>query len=292
MLKLIYTKGLPASGKSTWALKKVESDTTYKRVNKDDLRSMLDNAIWSSGREKFILKIRDQIIKTALENLMNVIVDDTNLSPKHVKRFYQIAEEFTKEHGIKVVVQEQFFDIDIDECIRRDLARDRSVGETVIRDMYNKYLNPTQRNKQQPYDPELSNAIICDLDGTLALYDDKGDLARHYDRDFINDECNQIVKDVISRYKDHKLIIFSGRNGKYKNETLKWLDKNNIKPDVFVMRSKNDARKDITVKREMYNDYVKDKYNIRFCIDDRRQVIELWQSLGLYVLDVGFGFKF
>jgi predicted kinase len=293
MQKLIYTKGLPASGKSTWARSMVEKHDYMKRVNKDDLRSMIDNNIWSWENEKFILKIRDQIIERTLIDGHSIIVDDTNLAPKHVTRFHEIVNAINDVHKLNIKVQEQFFDISVEECIRRDLNRERSVGEKVIRDMYNKYLNPIKRNEQPVYNPDLPDAIICDLDGTLALYDDQGNSARHYDRDFINDKCNKIVLDVINRYcVDNKLIIFSGRNGKYFQETQQWLALNKIYPDKFVMREATDRRKDIVIKQEMYETHVKDKYNVKFCIDDRRQVIKLWQSLGLYVLDVGRGFEF
>jgi len=44
MKKVILTKGLPSSGKSTWAKALVdESPNSYKRINNDDLRKMLDN---------------------------------------------------------------------------------------------------------------------------------------------------------------------------------------------------------------------------------------------------------
>jgi len=56
MKKVILTKGLPASGKTTWA-KKVLKDNpgAYKRINKDELRLMLDGGKWSHDNEKFIL---------------------------------------------------------------------------------------------------------------------------------------------------------------------------------------------------------------------------------------------
>lgn len=38
MIKVIMTKGLPASGKSTWAKQLIEENpNVYKRINKDDL---------------------------------------------------------------------------------------------------------------------------------------------------------------------------------------------------------------------------------------------------------------
>ena len=44
MKKVILTRGLPGSGKSTWAKQMLdEKPGHYKRINKDDLRAMLDN---------------------------------------------------------------------------------------------------------------------------------------------------------------------------------------------------------------------------------------------------------
>ena len=49
------TKGLPASGKSTWAkLEVARSKGKTKRINKDDLRDMIDAGTWSKENEKNI----------------------------------------------------------------------------------------------------------------------------------------------------------------------------------------------------------------------------------------------
>jgi predicted kinase len=66
MPKLIYTKGLPASGKSTWAKAQQAKDPNTVRVNKDDLRAMLHNSKWSSKNEKQVLRIRDEVIMDSL----------------------------------------------------------------------------------------------------------------------------------------------------------------------------------------------------------------------------------
>ena len=90
MPKILLLRGLPGSGKSTVAKKLVE-DKGYVRVNKDDLRAMLHNSKHSSKREEFILDVRDMIISAALGDGKNVVVDDTNLHPKHEKRLRALA---------------------------------------------------------------------------------------------------------------------------------------------------------------------------------------------------------
>jgi predicted kinase len=63
-MKLLMLKGLPASGKSTYA-KKLAQDG-YVRVNKDDLRAMLHAGKWSKINEKQVLATRDQIVRDSL----------------------------------------------------------------------------------------------------------------------------------------------------------------------------------------------------------------------------------
>ncbi|MFP5226446.1 MAG: AAA family ATPase, partial [Acidobacteriota bacterium] len=65
----------------------------YKRVNKDDLRAMLDSGRWSRENEKMVLQFRDHIIVEALKSGKHVIVDDTNLALKHEGRLRQLATE-------------------------------------------------------------------------------------------------------------------------------------------------------------------------------------------------------
>src|SRR5215470_18336584 len=94
-LKILILKGLPGSGKTTWAKDfiyaspfdergKVTKGPGWKRVNKDDLRNMIDAGQWSGPNEKEILRVRDMLILEFLDQGHSVIVDDTNLHPKHI----------------------------------------------------------------------------------------------------------------------------------------------------------------------------------------------------------------
>lgn len=135
-MKLIMLKGLPASGKSTWAKKQVTDDNRFRRVNKDDLRSMVFNSAWNVKCETEILYIRDTLITHWMIIGVDIIVDDTNFNPYHEKKLRQMAEDNQYDFEIKV------FDTPLQECIDRDSDRVKGhVGAQVIRDMYEKYGN-------------------------------------------------------------------------------------------------------------------------------------------------------
>lgn len=136
MKKLIMFKGLPGSGKDTKAKELIKQfPNDYKRVNKDDLRNMLDLGKWSEDSEKLIIKIRDLIISEILMHDKHVLCTDINLHPKHEIRLKEIAKQYDARFCLMDLT-----DVDIEMCIKRDLKRKKSVGEKVIRGIYNQYL--------------------------------------------------------------------------------------------------------------------------------------------------------
>ena len=276
MKKVIMTKGLPGSGKSTWAKKLIDKNPNqYKRINKDDLRAMLDNSKHSKDAEKFVLKIRNQIMLMALEEGKHVIIDDTNLHPKHERTI----RELTK--GIAEVIIQDFTDVELEVCIKRDLNRLNSVGEKVIRQMYNDFLAP--KPEEIVVDPTLPHAIICDLDGTLALLNGRSP----YDASTCeNDILNSVVDSLI---KDKLVLLVSGREDKYREQTINFLDKHQINYEKLIMRETGDFRKDSIIKKEIFDTQIRGFYNINFVLDDRNQVVEMWRQLGLTCLQVAEG---
>lgn len=185
-MKLIMTKGLPGSGKSQWAKDLVTKEPgKWKRINKDDLRMMFDNGKWSKHNEHFVLLMRDTAALSALQHGWNVIIDDTNLAPKHELHLKELAAEAKADFEIK-----DFTNVSLEECIRRDQKRPNYVGEKVIRSMYRQFLQPKVESPVD--DPNLPTAVICDIDGTLALFGD----ANPYDRDFTQDKPNMRIYEL------------------------------------------------------------------------------------------------
>ena len=284
MTTLTIYKGLQGSGKSSKAQAVVEaSKGRTKRVERDQIRSMLDFSHWSPRNEKIVVKLQREQITTLLQAGINVISSDTNLNPSVVQSLKDIA----KANGAEVVVDDSFLSVSPEECIKRDLRRQNSVGADVIWKAYNTYVSPPT-----PYivDPELPNAVLIDLDGTLAsiTHRDPFDAS-----DAANDPVNEHVKLMMSLLSEKsEIIILSGRNDKYSAATFSFLVNNNVQYDQIFMRPDGDFRKDSVLKREFFDNHIVGKYNVVAVFDDRPQVVRLWKSLSLPVFNVGDGIEF
>ena len=82
----------------------------------------------------------------------------------------------------------------------------------------------------------MKRAILCDIDGTLCLFDRSK--KNPYDRDFENDTANEAVINLLYRIDDCNfngigewtdIIFVSGRNDKFREVTRKWLDDRGFK---------------------------------------------------------------
>ena len=284
--KVIMLKGLPASGKSTYAKQLVIENENAVRINKDDLRTMLHNSKWSKSKEKEVLKIRDELILFYLKNnKKTILIDDTNFHQKHESTIRTLVKEFNKENNenVQFEIDDSFCNTPVDECIYRDSKRSNSVGEQVILDMYYKYLH---KENFYPIDEDLPYCVICDIDGTIA---DMKDLRGPFEWDKVHlDKPKMNIITLIKFYIDSSndnLIFFSGRDSVSYDLTKKWLNGFFYNYELH-MRETNDNRRDTIVKREMFENNIRNKYNVRFIIDDRRKVVNMWRDLGLTCLEV------
>lgn len=308
MIKVCLTVGTPASGKSTWAKAEVAKDpSNYVRINNDDLRTMLNGAVFSADYEKMITDARNYLIRDALKRHKNVIIDNVNASRRHFDEVCKIA----KSVNIDVQVYEKSFYVELDELLERDSKRigNAKVGETVIKKFWkqlggtsHKFYNPRMEifqerkgNQSQTIDAPayisgLPEAIICDLDGTLALIHDRSPYdAKDCD---IKDLPNTPVVKSVQMYHDagYKIVFCSGRESKFEPETKRFIEKHlpNISYELH-MRKTDDFRKDAIIKEEIYQEFILDKFNVLLVLDDRTQVIQFWRSKGLPTWQVAEG---
>ena len=288
MAKIIVCQGLPASGKSTWAKEQVSTKgSKCKRVNKDDLRSMIDCGRHSKSNEEFVIKVRDFIIEESITSGKDIIVDDTNLDPSHIKRFNEIA----KSNGVEVEIVD-FTDISLQTCLDRDSKRETPVGDKAIMFMYNKYIKSNKKDSHvipnYPQNDKLCHAVVFDLDGTLA------DISHRSPFDVAkcpNDSPNVPVVSIFNMYKTagYRMIILTGRSDKYETETKKWLKDNDIQYNELYMRTHGDHRKDVVAKKELFETHIYGEWFVQCFYEDRNQMVELWRSMGFPCMQVAEG---
>ncbi len=280
-MKIIILKGLPGSGKTTWAKEYQKKHPDTKRVNKDELRAMIDDGKWSRENEKEVIGIRDGLVCRWIARDLDIIVDDTNFAPEHEKSLREIAKEGGYEVEVKLV------DTPLAECIARDAKRPKPVGEKVIRDMHNKYLKTAPETA--PYNPSLPDAIICDIDGTLAHMVNRSPFDWHRVGEDGLDENVAAILSASATFMGCKVLLVSGRDEVCFRETEDWLKKYSIYHDRLFMRAPGDNRKDTIIKQEILDREIRGKYNIAFVLDDRDQVVQMWRENGLKCLQVAEG---
>ena len=284
MSALIMCKGLPGSGKSTWAREYVLESAAGRvlRINKDDLRDMLHAGRWHKTNERQILAVRDLLIAEGLTSGQDVIVDDTNLHPKHEERLRELAGM----HSATFDVQD-FTNVPIGVCIDRDLKRPRSVGAKVIRKMHQQYLAPVW--DPPAWDPAKPGAIIVDIDGTLAHMQGRSP----YDYSRVHEDAvDATVRGIVTAAVDQhglEVLVVSGRKAECRDQTLRWLAVNDVPFTELWMRADGDNRDDAVVKGEIFEENIAPRFNVHYVLDDRDRVVAMWRARGLKVLQVAEG---
>lgn len=96
MSKVIITVGISGSGKSTWTTEYLQAHTSYLRINRDDIRKVLvaDLAGYYKRKDLFIIenavtKLEDCVANEIITSGRNVLIDNTNLNSKYIKRWLQ-----------------------------------------------------------------------------------------------------------------------------------------------------------------------------------------------------------
>lgn len=294
------TTGLPASGKTTYAKKLVaDSNGRVRRVNLDDIRMMMDlndgSRRFPGANEDTVLKVQDAAILGAINDGFDIIVDNTHLAARLPNRYKRLVA------GRATFVIHDFTNVPMETCIARDAARDRQVGPAVITDMHDRMRRSKWRLTKHPMNDVVAPepyrrtdacppAVICDIDGTLAIHDGRGPY--EFDKvetDLVNQEVRRILDLCRGSWSNDRIILLSGRQSEFRAHTERWLDDNGIVYDELWMRAEDDRRGDDIVKAELFDAHVRDKYDVRFVLDDRDRVVALWRRMGLECWQVNYG---
>lgn len=289
--------GISGSGKTTLCKQDMKLDDNSVRVNRDDLRMAvygLDSSTYKSyfsredlyQCEQFITDLEGRIISRAISKGKNVYADNTHLKQKYIKRYY----------AYDTFVNLIWIDSDVDLAIHRDLNRDITVGEEVIRRQFNSY-NILKKEWKEPaakQSDRINNDItkkwcyVFDIDGTLAEKCDRSpyDYSRVKEDNIRHDVFETL--NAIRDYGAERIIICSGRDSVCLPETKEWLDGYGVYYDEIYLRNEGDVRADWRVKEEMWRKICEDNYIVAM-FDDRNQVVDHARSLGFNVYQVNYG---
>jgi predicted kinase len=292
---LTITRGLPGSGKTTWA----KEQGSAVRVNRDDLRRMLHGGpLLLHWAEVQVTVAQRAQVEALLRAGVNVICDDTNLRAKVARELAELGLRC----GANVVFRD-FTDVPLDECVRRDAGRpeNEQVGEEVIRGMYQRYLagrslplpvpdlTPPPPEARYTPAPGAPSAILVDIDGTVALMNGRNP----YDMSRVrHDTPNHAVIEAVRAMHaaGFRIVFCSGRTDDCRDDTREWLDRHvGVPYEGLYMREYGDQRRDSVVKAEIFEHEIKGRYHVVAVFDDRDQVVRMWRSLGLTVFQVAEG---
>ena len=263
----------------------------------------LDKGIRANIEKLVTLEINEQI---KFNN--NIILSNTNLTPNQrtAQHANLIQNGFTVEYKI--------FNPHILELIERNYQRINIVNENVVFDMYQKLQHQLQNilgefeNCKLIEDHDTNTyffdsskvCIICDIDGTIAHIGNKDGKPNrtHFQMHNVHeDEFDDVVFAMVlglKRRYDADLVFLTGRSADCFSRTIEWLDENLANFSMsyamgdyhLYSRANLDYRKDYTVKQELYDTFIKDKYEVLAVFDDRPAVVNLWNDLGLKTIAV------
>lgn len=249
----------------------------------------------SDANGAMLESLRKKMLTSLLQNpdIEVIFLDNTNLSVSALRKLEAIAYQ----HGARFAVNDEFLAVPLETALERNAKRPIPVPDNVIVSAHQRALKlrpwnfPSLPNIKPYENPKrLPEVIIVDIDGTLALKSPERDI---HDYHLVHlDTPNTAVVNLVTNLASHNWhpIIMSGRSEDCREVTQNWLDKN-VWPNLpLYMRPSRDHRPDWIVKNELFDAHIRDRFHVRFVLDDRDQVVTLWRDrLQLPTFQVAYG---
>jgi hypothetical protein len=231
-----------------------------------------------------------------------------NLKAEYVKRLMFLAHRAKAEVKIHDLSW-----VPLETCLERNRQRAKGKGfvnEDVIRKNWERFIKP-RGNKGlevptstsydarlcpvEPYvpNPELREAVLVDLDGTLAIKSPYRSF-HDYNEKVLDDTPNRAVVRAVQGFRalGVRPIFLSGRKGNStcREATSMWIARHVLAGSYdLIMRATHDNRTDYLVKKDLFDANVRNTWNVIGALDDRQQVVDMYREMGLTVFQVAPG---
>ena len=303
---LLVLRGIPNDKRDARAQEWVKSGTPRVELNFDNV----SRAVLATGADSLLdeqVETLNTVLlssaKALLESGQSVVLNGLNLKAKFLRPFLDLAFSLNVE-----VEHEDLFE-GLDSLVRKNPER-----EALYRDQWKRYVVNGKKYGDFPqaklasapqaerYVPVSGtpDAFIVDIDGTLAKMNGR---FAHDLRRVGEDLPNQPMIDLVQRLRNTgtKILITSGRDEVCREDTVEWLKRYGVEYDLLLMRKLGDQREDSFVKLDLFNEHIRNDYNVLGVFDDRDQVVSLWRGrtdiesvtptngLGLFVCQVDYG---
>lgn len=138
-------------------------------------------------------------------------------------------------------------------------------------------------------------AVIFDLDGCLLDYRGRIQFSKSFQ------DANQSLNQALLKYDPPKQemveiwhsillkgfhpIIITARATSLKDQTIKWLERNSLRPHLIFFKEDGDARSNVTYKLETLKTLM-NTFGIHLAIDDELEICDAYRSVNVPVLHI------
>lgn len=279
-MSVTILRGASGSGKSTFA--RDLHDTLI--ISRDIIRQSfgaVGKTVLPTEQEREVTKIELDMLRRAIVSGRDVVIDDTNLEPHVIGRFIDECHIY----GVEPEIIKLWELLDVLLGRRTEVPKD-----VVIRQHMMGFKPPLVRVPLiEPLLQDFSRdpVFVFDIDGTLAHINpnnprDVYDGSRVYED--IADYAVKLIANLVEHF-GYGVMVVSGRDEKYRDETGDWLFDKGIPCDELYMRPEGDTRHDVAIKYEIMQDLV-NRRHIVGVFDDRTRVTTAYRTMGLKVFQV------
>ncbi len=149
-----------------------------------------------------------------------------------------------------------------------------------------------------PGAPTSGPAVVFDLDGVISDATHRQRYLRQEPQDWRGFFAAAVDDPVIdsgralagSVGRGHAVVILTARPGYMTPETVRWLEHNDVRHDLLIIRPADDRRPSPDYKRDELIEMRSAGYDVQLAIDDDGEIVDMYRDQDVFALYVHSGY--